>query len=155
MKIDLDIILKDAKGEPFFVMPLDGNAVYGALVAWQGDGTTLADAIKRIEQLAGGKDNVKPMDLGDLFYRANGMSDKMAKGSRTEKRVRGELEELLVKRGPVDFTPVQIDAIKEDCEDRYSGAVLVRIDRIFAQAVIDAAPKPEGKPELVKEDKAG
>lgn len=148
MKLDLDTILRNAKGDPFFVTGIDGNAVYNLLLQWQVEGVALADCIKRIESLAGGKGNIRPLDLGDLLYRANESSEKMGKGTRTEKRVRGQLEEKLVRRGAVEFTAEEKLAIEEDCEARYSGAVLVRLDRIFAQAVLDAAPKPE----LVKEE---
>lgn len=156
MHLDLDTILRNAKGEPFFVQALDGNSVYGALVQWLAEGISLADAVKRIETLAGGKDNVRPMDLGDLFYRANERSPKMSGDSRenkvlrAEKRVRGELEEVLTRRGVVELTQSQVDAIQEDCEMIYTGALLVRLDRIFAQGVLDAAPKPDGKPALVE-----
>jgi hypothetical protein len=161
MELDLDHIIHNAKGEPFFLVGLDGNAVYNLLVQWKAEGTDLAECLKRIESLAGGKENIKPMDLGDLFYRANERSPKMTGDSRedkklrADKRVRGQLEEKLTKRGQVEFTVEQVDAIKEDCEVLYSGALLLRLDRIFAQAVLDDAPKAEPSVAIVPQAKDG
>lgn len=139
MKIDLDQIPTNAKGEPYTVTVFDGQAIYRMLVSRRDSGATLAEVVKEAEEMAGGKDFLRPMDLGDLFYRANEQSPKMSGGTKSEKRMRGELEEKLVKRGVVEFTHAEIEAIKEDCELRYTGAVLVRLDRIFARATLAVA----------------
>jgi hypothetical protein len=149
MKLDLDQILTNAKGEPWTITALNGDAVYRFLVQWREEKVTLTDAIAKLDEMAGGKDRLRPLDLGDLLYRSNENSPKMGTaGSRSEKRARGALEEKLVKRGIVDFDSTECAIMQEDCELFYGGAVLIKLDRIFAQALLDAAPKPG--PELVK-----
>lgn len=144
MRIDLTTRLTDPKGEPFTRCQHGGDVVFAMFKAEAARGRTFAEAIEAVEKSIG-PSMISPMDVGDMFYLAVTTCPKASAGDPSERRELGRLADLLVKEGVVEITDKDKAAIVAACDAVFNGIVLVRIDRLFAQALLD-----ESKPRAVE-----
>lgn len=161
MKLDLSTPLLDPKGEPFTIIGITGQSLFFRLRRFEGEGKSLKDALDTVAKEVGGKDLLRPMDLGDMLYNAVEQSPLYVKGDPIMKRRRARLLGKLVAKTFVELDEEELRLLKEDYEqpDTYNGAQLLALEDVLDKAKareVEAKEKAaEGAKLVAVEDASG
>jgi hypothetical protein len=138
MKLDLEQILKNPRGEPFEDRPINVVNLWATLRAYEKQGKTLGETLDDIEELNGGKGRalVESMTLGMALWRAVAESPKHAETTKEIVKLKMELGRLsykLLKQGSIDLDEKEVSTIMAECE-RFNGVLLYAIEREVSKA---------------------